>query len=91
MKEGRGGEAQEASLIPISWRGANVHAIYCMTASHISINPLHEAGNRKGGAEGPRACVLLCVKERRKETGKEMRESKQRSRRKRERCKKIGF
>lgn len=44
--------AQEAGLIPISWRGANVHAIYCMTASHISINPRHKAGNRKGRAEG---------------------------------------
>lgn len=42
-------KAQEAGLIPISWWGANVHSIYCMTASHISINPLHKPGNRKGG------------------------------------------
>lgn len=67
-EEGDGGEAlraQEAGLIPISWRGANVHAIYCMTASHISINPRHKAGNRKGGAEGAEG-ECWCV-ERKKE------------------------
>lgn len=68
QEEGDGGEAlraQEAGLIPISWRGANVHAIYCMTASHISINPRHKAGNRKGGLKGQRASAGVW-KERRK-------------------------
>lgn len=78
----RGGEGEAlrapgAGLIPISWRGANVHAIYCMTASHISINPLHEAGNRGGGAAGPTGSE--CVQIRREETRKETRKpSKQR-------------
>lgn len=46
--------AQEAGVISISWQGANVHAIYCMTASHISINPWHRAQSREGRAEGAR-------------------------------------
>lgn len=49
-------------MIPISWRGANVHAIYCMTASHISINPYTRRETERGGCrtDGERVCVGVC-------------------------------
>ena len=65
VREGRGEEAlraQEAGLIPISWRGANVHAIYCMTDSHISINPLHKMGKLKRVLRARSVCAVACKK-----------------------------
>lgn len=80
----RGGEGEAlrapgAGLIPISWWGANVHAIYCMTASRISINPLHEAGNREGGLQGrqePRVCGCVQIRRGNKEGNKEAEQTK---------------
>lgn len=46
-------------FITILWRGADVHAIYCMTASHISINLLLKVGNDRRGNEAETLCVLV--------------------------------
>lgn len=60
-------------MIPISWRGANVHAIYCMTASHISINPYTRRETERGGCrtDGERVCVGVCKSGERKQGRKQ--------------------
>lgn len=69
----------EEGFITILWQGADVHAIYCMTASHISINLLQTVGNDRRGSEGrDTVCIGTSKQEkRRKERKADRRGNKQ--------------
>lgn len=60
-----GKEEKRSWLQSISWRGY-FRAIYCLTASHISINPMHLAGNWRGAG---RRMVKKAKEEANKATG----------------------